>query len=260
MPKKGCIKNRLGEIGYNNFGSKMEIVLYEGKTRVKVYFERYNWTSDYVEYVAFKRGNVKCPYEPRLYGMGYFGEGKYNCKDYDRAYDTWRDMLERCYDPYYLNKYPSYIDCRVCKEWLNYQNFAQWYEENYYEVESERMHLDKDILVKGNRVYSPNKCLFVPQRINSLFIKSNKTRGMYPIGITHHKRDNVFETKCSVYKDGKFKTKYLGSFPLNRPFQAFYTYKQFKEQYIKQVADEYKDLIPLKLYEAMYSYEVEIND
>jgi hypothetical protein len=36
--------------------------------------------------------------------------------------------------------------------------------------------------------------------------------------------------------------------------------KNFKENYIKQVADEYKDLIPQKVYEALYRYEVEIND
>ena len=40
----------------------------------------------------------------------------------------------------------------------------------------------------------------------------------------------------------------------------FSIYKQFKEKYIKQIADEYKELIPQKLYEALYKWEVEIND
>ena len=37
-------------------------------------------------------------------------------------------------------------------------------------------------------------------------------------------------------------------------------YSESKENYIKQVADDYKDLIPNKLYEAMYACQVEIND
>jgi hypothetical protein len=66
--------------------------------------------------------------------------------------------------------------------------------------------------------------------------------------------------QCSVFENGKSKQKHLGYFPLDKPFQAFYAYKVFKENYIKQVADKYKDLIPQKLYDAMYKYEVEIND
>ncbi len=260
MPKKNCIKDRTGEIGYNSFGSKMKIILYEGKRKIKVYFEQYDWISDYVEYVAFKRGNIRCPYEARVYDVGYQGEGKYNFYDCKELYDTWYDMLKRCYDPYYINKYPTYIDCYVCEEWHNFQNFAEWFYKNYYVCNNEQMHLDKDILIKGNKIYSPRTCIFVPRRINSLFLKSNKNRGSYPIGITFRKRDNVLEVKCSIFNGCKYKSKYLGQFPLNKPFQAFYTYKIFKEKYIKQIADEYKNFIPKKLYDAMYEYKVEIND
>ena len=119
------------------------------------------------------------------------------------------------------------------------------------------MCLDKDILIKSNKIYSPEACCFIPEKINILFTKSNSMRGKYPIGVTYHNRDNVLEAWCC---NKECKRQYLGRFPLNRPFQAFTTYKNFKENYIKQVADEYKGLIPQKLYEAMYNYEVEIND
>ena len=102
--------------------------------------------------------------------------------------------------------------------------------------------------------------IFVPQRINKMFTKTDKLRGEYPIGISYHKRDEVFEVSCSIYENNKKISKYLGRFPLNRPFQAFTCYKNFKENYIKQIADEYKDLIPIKLYNALYLYEVKIND
>ena len=123
------------------------------------------------------------------------------------------------------------------------------------------MHLDKDILCKGNKIYSPETCIFVPNNINILFVKRDKMRGEYPIGVNYHKQHKKLYVSCGIInKDNKHKQKFLGLFPLDKPFQAFYTYKQFKENYIKQVADEYRDLIPQKLYEAMYSYEVEIND
>lgn len=167
-------------------------------------------------------------------------------------------MLQRCYDPYYLNKYPTYINCYVCDEWLCFQNFAEWFYDNYYECNDEKMCLDKDILCKGNKIYSPENCIFVPNRINTLFVKCNKTRGEYPIGVNFKPKINKFQARCSTLKDNKTKSIYLGVYPTVN--EAFLVYKQYKENYIKQVADEYKDIIPKELYDALYKYEVEIND
>ena len=89
-----------------------------------------------------------------------------------------------------------------------------------------------------------------------MFTKSDKARGEYPIGVSFHKKYNKLIVRCNINN----KTKHLGMFELNQVNKAFLTYKNFKENYIKQVADEYKDLIPTKLYEAMYKYEVEITD
>ena len=165
-------------------------------------------------------------------------------------------MIRRCYDPYLLNEHPTYIECLVCEEWHNFQNFAKWYEENYYEIKGERMNLDKDILVKENKIYSPETCIIVPDKINSLFTKRNNDRGKYPIGVSYHETHNILDVHCN--KGGE--QEYLGRFPLDKPFQAFTAYKNFKESYVKKVADEYKELIPVELYNAMYNYKVDIND
>ena len=164
-------------------------------------------------------------------------------------------MLHRCYDEKLQEKYyTTYINCSVCTEWHNFQNFAQWYEENYYEVEGERMCLDKDILVKGNKTYSPETCVFVPNNINVLFVKCDKARGDLPIGVTWHKRDKVYQVRVNYYgKDG-----YVGYF--HTIDEAFQCYKKTKEKYIKEVADIYKDIIPINLYQAMYNYIVEEDD
>ena len=263
----GRLVDRTKEISYNNFGSKMEIVGCRRSTDIDVYFEEYNWIAKNRDYKEFVRKTLTCPYERRTYGVGYLGEGKYKTTDngkLSKFYNLWVNMLERCYDPYAINKHITYKDVFVEEYLLNFQNFAKWCEENYYEIEGEEMHLDKDILCRAyglnNKIYSRETMIFVPQRINKMFTKTDKLRGEYPIGVSYHKRDKVLRVKCGIYEDGKKEIRNLGSFPINKPFQAFTCYKNFKENYIKQVADEYKDLIPTKLYNALYLYKVEIND
>ena len=241
----------------SNGGSMMCCVRYGGCYDVDVYFPRYDWLAKHVQYANFKNGQVKCPYEPSVYGVGFIGEGKYKEREngkLTKCYYTWNNMLKRCYDTKYQEKYPTYVGCKVCEEWLNFQNFAQWYEENYYEIPGEKMNLDKDILIKNNKIYSPDTCVFVPQSINKLFIKSNISRGNYPIGVIYNKRYKRYDSRCSLYG----KNKNIGSY--GTVDEAFYAYKQTKEEYIKQVADDYAGLIPQKLYNAMYDYEVDIDD
>ena len=254
---------RLGEENYNNFGTLMKIVEYNKTSDVWVEFQDEYKEKVHTDYRWFKKGNVKNPYDKEVCGVGYIGVGKYKVSEngkHTKAYEIWKAMLKRCYNSYCLNKQPTYTDCYVCELWHCYQNFAKWYEKEIYECKDEKMCLDKDILIKGNKIYSPETCVFVPNRINVLFTKSNKIRGEYPIGVNYCKRGNKLQVNCNIYENGKKKQKHLGYFPLNKPFQAFTCYKEFKENYIKQVADEYKNLIPNKLYEAMYKYQVEIND
>ena len=256
------LKNeRLGEESYNSYGTRMRIVKYNTRNDMVIEFQDEHKARVHGAYKEFKNGEIRNPYDRSVYDVGYLGEGKYGCKIHSEIYNFWRHMLMRCYDPYYINKYLTYIDCYVCSEWHNFQNFAKWYEENYYECNNERMELDKDILYKGNKIYSPENCIFVPKRINTLFNKQQRNRGELPIGCGYCFNKTKIRVRCQILKeDGKMKREHLGVFSSNRPFQAFYTYKIYKENYIKQVADEYKDLIPIELYDALYRYEVEIND
>ena len=260
---KNLEEERLGEIRKNKEslgGYTMKIIEYNGRNNIWVEFQDENKSKVHTQYGNFEKGNVKNPYHPSVFGVGYYGIGKYKSRGKDKkktnAYKYWINMLMRCYDPYTINKRLTYIDCYVCDEWLCFQNFAEWYYKNYYECNNEKMCLDKDILFKGNKIYSPENCIFVPHRINLLFTKSDAGRGEYPIGVSPHKASGKLVVQCNTLE----KQEHLGYFPLNRPFQAFYTYKQFKEKYIKQIADEYKELIPKKVYDALYKYKVEIND
>jgi hypothetical protein len=255
------IINRIGEKNVNEFGSEMIIANYNGCMDIDIYFPKYDWTFKNAKYQHFKNGDIKCPYDKSVYDVGYIGEGKYkvnkNGKN-TRVYSTWRHMLQRCYSEKFQEKHPTYITCEASEEWHNFQNFAKWYNENYYEIEGERMDLDKDILVKHNKIYSPETCIFVPQTINKLFVKCDRSRGESVIGTTPV--NGKYQVKCYLLnpKTGKSKNEYLGYYDSQE--KAFEVYKYYKEKNIKEVADYFKDEIPVKLYNALYSYEVEITD
>jgi len=103
-----------------------------------------------------------------VFGIGVIGEGKYRSSVNGipcEAYKRWQRMLERCYSERYLKDKPSYRDCYVCDDWLNFQNFAKWYFENKLD-DMKDIELDKDIKVKGNKVYSPDTCMFVHRSLN----------------------------------------------------------------------------------------------
>ena len=253
--------DRTGEEKFNNFRSKMVIKEYRNNMDIDVYFPEYDWTFEHVQYNTFKRGKIKCPYEPRYFGKGYLGEGKYKLSKngkIKKEYKIWYHMLERCYDPKLHERYPTYKGCAVEEYLLNFQHMGEWIENNYYKVPGEKMHLDKDILCKGNKVYSRETCIFVPQRINKLFTKSDKSRGKDPMGIIELPKGN-YQVYC---KNGYGKQIHLGIYSTKE--EAFNTYKQYKEKVIKEVINSYKGKIPepqyTKLREAMYNYKVEIDD
>ena len=254
-------KDRTGEENINNFGSKMVITEYRSARDVDVYFPEYDWTFKYARYNNFKRGTIKCPYERRYYGKGFLGEGKYKMSEnrkHTKEYDIYHDMLKRCYDSKLHEKYSTYIGCVVEDYLLNFQHMGKWIENNYYEVPGEKMCLDKDILCKGNKVYSRETCIFVPHRINTLFTKSDNSRGENPIGV-HPNPSGNYQAFCN---NGYGESVYLGTYSTKE--EAFRIYKQYKEKVIKEVIDSYKGIIPephySRLKEAMYKYKVEIDD
>ena len=253
--------NRTGEVGYNNFGSEMIIIRYRTNKDVDIYFPEYNWTAKNKQYGDFKKGEIKCPYERNIYGVGYLGEGKYKCKEngnLTRVYQTWNSMLQRCYDEKRHKKQPTYIDCEASKDFHNFQNFGEWDKENYYRVKDEKMCLDKDILYKHNKIYSPDTCIYVPQTINNLFVKNDKNRGESVIDTSPFKGKYMVRCQMINPKTSKSKNEYLGYYDTQE--KAFKIYKYYKEKNIKMVADYFREQIPDKLYDALYNYEVEIDD
>lgn len=231
----------------------MKIISVEDDNSIVVEMQDQYKARVHTVYQAFKQGGVKNPYDKTIYNLGYHGVGKFRCVDDNgkitSLYNTWRDMIKRCYSVRFSNNNPAYYGkTEVCDEWLNLQNFGEWYTNNYYDVCEGRMHLDKDILCKDNRIYAPDKCLIVPQRINMIFMTHIRSVDSdLPAGITR-----------GYQKDGtcRFRTQYNG--------KTIGTYDSLEEakdkqlivkrKHIREVADEYRDRIPDKLYEALLKW------
>ena len=179
---------RVGESIISRSGCKMTIIDYINYKNTIVRFD--NGHIKNCTYGSFKSGDVRNPTNLGL-GNSYMGTGEYNCVNYESAYYTWRNMIQRCYDKNKQEDRPTYIGCTVCDEWLNFQNFAMWYKENFYKIDGQKIHLDKDILIKGNKLYSPNMCCFVPSDINVLFVKHQNDRGKFPIGVFYNLTEDI---------------------------------------------------------------------
>ena len=263
---KGKVSNphknrRLGETRYNNQGSLMKIVEYNNSHDVIIeYQDKYRFKRR-TYYSNFVNGCLDNPYFPTVCGVGIVGDmKKYTSKNIkvDREYNMWRGIIHRCYDKECKIKYPTYKEATCCKDWLLFENFYEWIhsQENFDNWNKcNDFDIDKDILIKGNKVYSPETCCLVPSRVNYLFVNKKNKRGNLPIGVTRDK--NRYSAQCN---DINCKHHYIGSF--NNPEEAFNAYKVYKEKIIKQVAlVEYdKGNITKQCYEAMMRYEVEITD
>jgi hypothetical protein len=168
------------------------------------------------------------------------------------SYQAWTSMLERCYDSKYQAKKTTYVGCSVCDDWLIFSNFKQWFDstENGYK---DGYQLDKDIIVKGNKVYSPSTCCIVPPAINALLTNRKRHRGNFYIGVRKTSNERFVARACG----GK---RHIGVYDTSQ--EAFYAYKNFKERYIKSVAEKYfqEGKITKRVYDALMKYEVDITD
>lgn len=246
------LNNRVGENIENKVFGTIKIVEYFNNLNCTIQFEDGTIVKN-IQYVHLKNGQIKNPNTPRIHGIGYMGQGIYTSwKEHLRIYKTWVGVLDRCYSEKLHGIHPTYTDCIADTTWHNYQVFAKWYEENYNPEIMQGWQLDKDILIKGNKIYSPETCCFVPSQINNLFIKNNINRGLCLIGVT--KVNNRFVAQINI--NGKVKK--IGSFMTE--LEAFQAYKEAKEKHIKETANKFKNQITEKVYQAMYNYKVEITD
>ena len=166
-------------------------------------------------------------------------------------YQLWLSMMGRCFSEKFKQHRPTYEDVTCCDEWLSFANFLEWLnKEVEYKGKPEGMELDKDIIVKGNKTYSPDVCSLVPKAVNLLLLDSGATRGIYPVGVCFDKGRGKYIARLRCFG----KMKHLGYYTTIE--SASFAYKIAKEAQIKIVATQYKDVLSPAVYESLMGWEV----
>lgn len=195
-----------------------------------------------------------------VYGVGVKGM-KYPTKQNKKhltEYKVWASMLMRCYSKSQTMRKPCYENCTVSDNFKSYVFFYEWCQEQTgFKKKDENgnsWYLDKDILLKGNKIYGEDTCVLVPSRVNILLTSCKGRRGLLPIGVSFDVAVNRFRSSC--WQNGK--NKKIGRYASKE--EAFQAYKAFKEALIKDVANEYRAQLDQHTYNALMNYEVNIND
>ena len=252
-------KDCVGKVCKSLNSGDFKILKYNDSRNVEIQFLKTGFEME-VQLGHIKSGKVKDPYSPSVYSIGIVGT-KYQPTIngvLTKEYDLWQNMLRRCYSEKYQKKQPTYEGCEVSDNFKSYEYFYEWCNNQVgfdNKGNGNPFQLDKDLLIKGNKVYSEDSCVFIPQEINSLLIKREASRGEYLIGVSWHKRDKAF--KAQVNKN-KGKREHLGYFKTE--IEAFNAYKEAKESFIKEQAEKWKDKIDIRAYNALMNYEIDIDD
>lgn len=250
----------LGEVYYNKQGHAYEVIDCTNYKKIKVCFlETGSTKTSHVSNII--SGSIKDNFSKSVHGIGFLGEGPYKVSVEGKItseYSVWEKMLSRCY--IYQRRITYYGICEVAPEWFNFQEFAKFYVEHPFRRDG--WNLDKDILVKGNKLYSPETCCFVPNEINKALHLSKprkETENKLPVGVvfdkTLKKSPRKYIWTC-VVPDGSSHI----SGRCTTPEEAFHNYKIAKEARLKFLAEKWKSDISPDVYEALNNFTVEITD
>ena len=164
-----------------------------------------------------------------------------------KYYTTWKHMLTRCYSKKSLESKPSYVGTIVCSEWLSATAFKKWMEQQDWHGKC----LDKDIVVPGSKLYSPETCAFVLQATNKFVTARDASRGTYPIGVHLHKHIGKYQAKCQ--NPFTRKHEHLGYF--STPEEAHEAWRKRKHELAQLVAATESDSRVVEALKKRYSIE-----
>ena len=248
-------KDCVGKVCKSKSSGDFKILKYNDKKNVEIQFSKTGYETS-ATLGNIRNGKVKDPYVSSVCGIGVLG-AKYPSRVngiQTKEYNLWQHMLQRCYSDTFKKKNPTYEGCEASENFKYYEYFYEWCNKQIG-FDNEGWHLDKDLLVKGNKVYSEDSCVFIPSEINTLLIKCTASRGEHLIGVYWCKKANAFVAQISRNKG---KQERLGYFKTE--IEAFKAYKKAKESFVKEQANKWKSQIDPRAYEALMNYTVEITD
>lgn len=224
----------------------LEVLEYVSAKEVVIRFIGTGYTTK-CAMVNILSGTVKDRLKPSVYGVGVVGE-KYPLENgkQSKEYNVWVRMLDRCYSTHVGHTYKG---CSVSENFKYYPYFKDWcYKQFGFGIAGYA--LDKDILSKGNKIYSEDTCCFVPQEINNLFTNKKVKSNYIKTGVLFNERTKRYSVGFSKGN----KTKHLGYYDNEQ--EASLAYTEAKEAYIKEVAEKWKDKIDPRVYEALLDWTI----
>lgn len=159
-----------------------------------------------------------------------------------KAHGIWRMMLKRCgYDVHgeQITSHDNYVDCHICEEWFDFDNFYDWFQDNYYEIENQSVNLDKDLLSGDKKMYSPSTCCFLPKEINIVLGHC----GHMILG----KYNNSGKIYCHAISDG-VTSKRLFADSIEEVYDFVIGRHNTK---VRLLAEKYKDVLPANIYNVL---------
>lgn len=236
------------EFESNNFG-KFIVLNYKSNVNVTIKFVKTGFVTT-TTLIQIQKGTVWDKLSPSLCGVGILGE-KYKIKDcfgkFVKEYRVWRSMLTRCYSEDYIKRFPTYDKCEVSNNFKHYEYFYEWCNRQKG-FNEDIWHLDKDLLIRDNKLYSEETCVFLPEILNLAIVKP-KAKDL-PVGVTRIMNSDKFAARISRYNI----TKNLGTF--NDVTTAHNVYCNAKKEYIVELAETYRDKLDARAYLALIEYKV----
>lgn len=244
--------DRTGCKNTNFQGLEMEVLEYYSSENMTVKFQD-GWIRRNVAYKEFKSGSVKNLLHKDIYGVACIGEGQYTArvnKKMSKCYRNWFNMLTMCYGSEDVNvRANTYLNkVTVCEEWLNYQNFAEWFYKNFDPSYMNDWHIDKDLLSGGSLIYSPETCCFIPNEINVIFKSTPASIHGYPMGVS--KKDNKFQASISIEN----KQVYLGLFDTVE--EAHEEYLISKKVHISSIAEKWRPVLGDRICDSIKNFDL----
>lgn len=288
-----------------NFNNEMFLVYYVYSHFVVIEIKDTHNLS-YATYSHFRKGLVRDCLKATTFGVGIIGSSSLTVT-YPNIYSVWKSLIHRAYihDEY---RFKAYLTVTISDNWLFFPNFVNWYltQENYtqdildiLELEGTRLDIDKDILIRGNKIYCDINCCLVPNKINEFMNYGGRSRSRvkegikYPCGVSNGGRNNNLHSSCDwlpnctikrtfdsinnlpnaqYYRDAVKEYKGINNIPEEQwaaVGYCFLWYKERKEAEIKRLAEYWYNysyngnivhVITKECYDALINWTVDIND
>lgn len=242
-----------GNIYPSTSSGAFKVIEYINSQKILIEFVATGYSKS-IELKELLKGSVRDPYHPRIHGVAYTGEGVYNTCYYRKgkkyhtpAYEVWTSKLKNCYGNAKMSH--VYVGVTFCKEWLNFQNFAKWFYEQV-KIYGRGGYVDKDLLLLGNKEYSPTTCTYIPPAVNSLF--TGTSGNISGVHFCNTKGKWVAQIQQGdIGTNGKKRQTFLGMFTDRDSAEK--AYYNAKLNHVRCVALKYQQNIPEALFFKLYT-------